>query len=309
MEFITLIPALQAILATSWRLSTPMIYAAMGEIFSEKSGVLNIGLEGCMLIGAFMGFIGGFYTGSAILGLIIALLSGLLVGLLFAFFTITLQVNQVLVGIALNLIGLGMTSFFFRSQFADIVRGVETFKPIPIPFLSDIPFLGEILFKHNFLVYGTIILVPIIAFIFHKTGFGLAIRSVGEHPRAADTMGINVALIRYICVMIGTTLAALGGASMTLAHLDRFVEGMTNGRGFIAMAIVVFGGWSPKGVFATSLLFGFFFSLQLRLQAIANISIPYQFLQAMPYVMSLIVLASAHGKAVTPKALGEPYQK
>jgi simple sugar transport system permease protein len=308
MDVLFLVAIIQTVLASTWRLATPLIYASIGEVFTERSGVLNIGLEGIMLIGAFAGFAGTFYSGSLLVGLVAALAGGLLSGLLFAIFTVTIKANQIVVGAALNLIGLGLTGFLYRALFAGKSQGIEAFAPIDIPFLSDIPFVGEILFRHNILVYGTIVLVLVASFVLYRTAFGLSTRSVGEHPRAADTVGINVTRMRYVGVLIGATLTALGGAYLTMAHTNQFVEGLTTGRGFIALAVVVFGRWSPKGAFWASLLFGFFFALQLRLQAMSDLAIPYQFLQALPYVMTLLVLISLRGRAAMPKALGVPYQ-
>ena len=308
MDVLFLVAIIQTVLASTWRLATPLIYASIGEVFTERSGVLNIGLEGIMLMGAFAGFTGTFYTGSLMIGLLVALASGLLSGLLFAIFTVTIKANQIVVGAALNLIGLGLTGFLYRALFAGKSQGIEAFPPLEIPILSDIPVVGEILFRHNILVYGTIVLVLVASFVLYRTAFGLSTRSVGEHPRAADTVGINVTRMRYVGVLIGTTLTALGGAYLTMAHTNQFVEGLTTGRGFIALAVVVFGRWSPKGAFWASLLFGFFFALQLRLQAMSDLAIPYQFLQALPYVMTLLVLISLRGRAAVPKALGVPYQ-
>ncbi|MGQ9666085.1 MAG: ABC transporter permease [Anaerolineae bacterium] len=300
---------IQTILSATWRLATPIIYASIGEVFTERSGVLNIGLEGFMLLGAFFGFAATFFTGNPAVGALAALVCGIIFGLLFAFFTVTIKANQIVVGAALNLIGLGLTGFLYRAWFVNKAQGVKAFAPINIPFLSDIPFLGDVLFRHNILVYCTVPLVLIAGFILYKTAFGLAVRSVGEHPSAADTAGVSVSMIRYLGVLIGTSLTSLGGAYLTLAHTNQFVEGTTTGRGFIALAVVVFGRWSPKGAFWASMLFGLFYALQLRLQAMANIIIPYQFLQALPYVMTLVTLIIARERTASPKALGVPYRK
>ncbi len=300
---------IQTILSATWRLATPMIYASVGEVFTERSGVLNIGLEGFMLLGAFAGFAATFFTNDLALGILSAIACGLLFGLLFAFFTVTIKANQIVVGAAFNLIGLGLTGFLYRAWFINKAQGIKAFGPINIPVLGQIPFLGPILFQHNILVYSTVALVLLAGFVLYKTAFGLAVRSVGEHPSAADTAGLSVTIIRYAGVLIGTTLTALGGAYLTLAHTNQFVEGITTGRGFIALAVVVFGRWSPAGAFWASLLFGLFYALQLRLQAIANITIPYQLLQALPYAMTLLTLILMRGRAISPKALGTPYQK
>ncbi len=309
MDNILQIVVLQGVLAASWRMATPLIYAAIGEMFAERSGVLNIGLEGIMLIGALTAFGTVHFTGNVIVGLLAAMLIGVICGLLFALFTVTVKANQIVVGVAFNLVGLGLTGFLYRGTFAKIAQGVEAFSPIKISVLSDLPFIGEVLFSHNPLVYGTLILVPVAAFVLYRTSFGLSIRSVGEHPQAADTVGISVSRIRYICVIIGATLAAIGGATLTIALTNQFVEGITSGRGYIALAIVVFGRWSPWGIMGTSLLFGAFFALQLRLQAMSDVNVPYQFLQLLPYIATIIALISVSRKAAEPSALAVPYEK
>ncbi len=297
------------ILAATWRLATPLIYAAIGEVFSERSGVLNIGLEGLMLFGAFAGFAVASFTGSRDLGLLAAILTGILIGALFAVFVVTIKANQIVVGAALNMIGLGMTGFLYRTLFTSMVHGIEVFAPIDIPYLSQIPVLGEILFQHSILTYGTVVLAALATFVLYHTAFGLAVRSLGEHPRAADTVGINVARIRYSCCLIGGALAALGGAFLTMAHTNQFVEQITSGRGFIVLAVVVFGRWKPWGAFWASLLFGVFFAFGLSLQAMTNhLFIPYQFWQALPYIATLVALVGLRGRTLAPKVLGVPYE-
>jgi simple sugar transport system permease protein len=241
--------------------------------------------------------------------LLATVLIGIICGLIFAFFTVTIKANQIVVGVAFNLLGLGLSAFLYRGLFVGTPQGVEVFGPVSIPVLSDLPVLGEILFRHNLLVYGTLILVPVASFVLYKTAFGLSIRSVGEHPKAADTVGIGVARIRYGAVIIGAMLTAIGGATLTIAQTNQFVEGITSGRGFIALAIVVFGRWSPWGVFGTSLLFGAFFALQLRLQAMPDLALPYQALQVLPYLATIIVLISVSRHSAAPRALAVPYRK
>jgi len=307
MEEITFGAFIASVLAATWRLATPLVYASIGEVFTERSGVLNIGLEGVMLTGSFAGFAAVYHLGNVWVGLLAAIGSGLLLGLLFAFFTVTIKANQIVVGAALNLVGMGLTGFLYRTFFAGKPQGAETFGPIRFPVLGDIPFVGEILFSHNLMVYGTLVAAPLGAYVLYKTAFGLSIRAVGEHPRAADTAGISVARYRYYGVLIGTSLTALGGAYLTLAHMNQFLEALTSGRGFIALAVVVFGRWSPKGAFFASLLFGFFYALQLRFQAMPDLAVPYQFFQAMPYIVTVLVLVSVRGRTAMPKALGVPY--
>ncbi len=310
MEFVAILAITQSILAATWRMATPLIYAAVGEVFSERAGVLNIGLEGIMLIGAFAAFATTFYSGSLWLGVLAAVIAGILCGLLFALFTVTIKANQIVVGAAFNMIGTGITGFLYRTYFAQTQQtlSLETFPNIEIPALSNLPFFGEILFRHNILVYGTALLVPIAAFILYRTAFGLSVRSVGEHPKAADTVGINIDRTRYTCVLIATTLTAIGGAYLTLAHANQFVEGIATGRGYIALAAVVFGGWTPLGALGTSLLFGVFYALQLRLQAMSIAFLPYQLMQALPYLATILVLINLRNQARTPKALGIPYK-
>lgn len=307
MDIVFLITLAQTVLGATWRLATPLIYAAVGELFTERAGVLNIGLEGIMLFGAFVGFAVGTATGSPVVGVLAAIAIGMIVGLLFAVFTVTVKANQIVVGAALNMIGLGLTGFAYRTLFNTSTKAVKTFLPLEIPLLSQIPLLGEILFKQSILVYLTLPLIPLAAFLLYHTGFGLAVRSVGEHPRAADTVGISVPGIRYAACAIGGALAGLGGAFLTLSHTNLFVEGMVAGRGFIALAVVVFGRWKPWGVFGASLLFGVFYGLQLHLQAMTRLIIPYQFWQALPYLATLIVLVSLRGRTGAPRALGVPY--
>lgn len=307
MDAVLFVALVQTMLAATWRLATPLIYASVGELFAERSGVLNIGLEGIMLFGAFAGYAAGTVTGSPVIGLLAAIVVGLLLGLLFAVFTVTIKANQIVVGTALNMIGLGLTGFLYRTWFDTSTKNAPTFNPVEIPVLSQIPVLGDIFFKHSILVYATLLLVPLAAFVLYRTGFGLAVRATGEHPKAADTVGINVPRIRYTCILIGAALASIGGAFLTLAHTNMFVEGMVAGRGFIALAVVVFGRWKPWGVFWASLLFGVFYGLQLQLQAMTNSIIPYQFWQALPYLATLIALVALRGRAGAPRALGVPY--
>ena len=212
-----------------------------------------------------------------------------------------------MVGAAINMVGLGLTGFLYRTLFDVNTKPVKTFAPVEIPVLSKIPIIGDIFFKQSMLVYATLVVVPVAAFLLYRTGFGLAVRSVGEHPKAADTVGISVRRIRFAAVRWAHPWRLWAAPSSTLSHTNTFVEGMVAGRGFIALAVVVFGRWKPWGVFGASLLFGVFYGLQLHLQAMTNSVIPYQFWQALPYVATLIVLVSLRGKAGAPRALGVPY--
>lgn len=308
MESLVWIAIIPSVLAATWRMATPLIYAAIGEVFTERSGVLNIGLEGTMLIGAFTAFAGVLLTDNLLVGLGVTVLAGIMIGLLFAFFTVTVKADQIIVGVALNLIGLGMTGFLFRTLFVGTQNAVRTVPVVNVPGLSDLPVVGEILFRQNWMVYGTLLLVPAASFVLYRTALGLSIQAVGEHPRAADTVGIGVSRVRYLGVMIGTTLTAIAGAFLTIAHTNQFVEGITSGRGFIALAVVVFGRWSPKGAFWASLLFGVFFALQLRLQAMPELVVPYQAFQVLPYVATIAALLGLRGRTKAPAALAIPYE-
>jgi ABC-type uncharacterized transport system permease subunit len=300
---------LATLVGADWRLATPLIFAATGEAICERAGVLNIGIEGMMLIGAFFGFAATYATGDLALGFGSGMASGLLAAVVFAVFAVTIKANQIVVGVAINLLGLGLTSFLFRTYFVSTGRGVDIARSLDIPFLSDIPYLGAAVFRQNFLVYATVPIV-IAAWVFlFRTSYGLTIRAVGEYPQAVDFAGRSVALYRYCAVLIGGVLAGLGGAFLTLAHANQFVENITSGRGFIALAIVVFARWSPIRVFFVSLLFGLFYALQLQLQADPSVRIPYQALQALPYLTTIVALMLARNRSDAPSMLGIPYWK
>ena len=300
---------LATMVGADWRLATPLIFAATGEAICERAGVLNIGIEGMMLIGAFFGFAATYATGDLALGFGSGMASGLLAAVVFAVFAVTIKANQIVVGVAINLLGLGLTSFLFRTYFVSTGRGVDIARSLDIPFLSDIPYLGAALFRQNILVYATVPIV-IAAWVFlFRTSYGLTIRAVGEYPQAVDVAGRSVALYRYCAVLIGGVLAGLGGAFLTLAHANQFVENITSGRGFIALAIVVFARWSPIRVFFVSLLFGLFYALQLQLQADPSVRIPYQALQALPYLTTIVALMLARNRSDAPSMLGIPYWK
>lgn len=299
-----------ALLSASIRLTVPILFAALGGMYSERSGVNNIGLEGFMLMGAFTGVVGAYYSGSYWVGALAAIISGVLIAGIFAFATVKVKINQIVSAVATNLLAVGLTSYFFRALFGitTVPITVDSFSPLKIPILSDIPILGDILFSHNILVYICFLLVPISSFILYKTSWGLSIRTVGEHPMAADTVGISVDRLRTICVLISGGLAGLGGAFLSLGQFNMFVDNMVSGRGFIAVAAVIFGKWSPKGILLASLLFGFADALQIRVQMM-DVNIPYQFLLMFPYVLTIIAVTGIVGKSQSPRALGRPYEK
>ncbi len=310
MKDILNITFLIALLSASIRLSVPILFAALGGMYSERSGVVNIGLEGIMLVGAFAGVVGSYFTGSYWIGALVAVLSGILIAALFALITVKIKINQIVSGVAINLLAVGLTSFFYRALFGitTVPITVKAFEPVNIPVLSNIPVIGEIFFRQTILVYVAFILVPISYYIFYKTSVGLSIRTVGEHPMAADTVGIPVNKVRTICVLVSGALAGLGGCFLSLGQFNMFVDNMVSGRGFIAVAAVIFGKWSPKGVLMASLIFGVADALQIRIQ-MSGISIPYQFLLMFPYLLTVVAVTGIVGRTTSPKALGRPYEK
>lgn len=291
-------------------ISVPILFAAIGEIFAERSGVLNLGIEGMMALGAICGFIGAFYTGSLWLGILFGMFAGGLVALLHAFLCITVRSDQIVSGITVWILAEGLTLFLFRTIFGIRTSPptVEGFKDINIPVLSQIPIIGPILFQQNILVYLALISVPLLTIVLFKTTFGLKIRSVGENPLAANALGINVYRVRYVCVVIGGLMAGLGGAYLSLAHVTMLSEEVVAGRGWIAFAIVIFSKWKPYGALGGALLFGCVDALQIRLQT-SGIMFPYQFVVSLPYILTIIVLVMTYGKARAPAALGTPYTK
>ena len=299
------------VLAAGIRLATPILLASLGEIFAERAGVLKIGIEGEMLIGALFGFLGAFYLKNIWLGLLIGMAAAALFSLIAGVMSITLQVDQAITGITLNILALGLTSFVYRFILGTsmIPPSIKALKVLKVPILAQIPILGPIVFQQNVIVYITVfVLVPACTFILFKTTFGLNLRAVGEYPLAADTVGVNVIAVRYICVLVGGLFSGLGGAFMTLAQLNMFTENMTAGRGFIALAAVIFGKWHPVGAMVATLLFGTADALQLRLQAL-GVQVPYQFLLMLPYVLTIIALVGVVKRTNAPAALAVPYEK
>jgi len=288
----------------------PIILAALSGVMCEKSGVVNIGIEGMMLSGAFLAALLGSLTGSQWGGLLAALFGGGLMAALLAVLAIKYKVSQVVAGTAINILATGITSYFSSRylQTNAALNSPPTFKPIAIPLLSKIPIIGPTFFNHTLVVYLTLILVVVIHVMLNYTRWGLRVRAVGEHPRAADTLGINVFKTRYINVILGGMVAGLGGAYLVLSSVARFDELMTAGKGFIGLAAMIFGNWTPFGALGASLIFGFADSLQTKL-AILSVPIPSQFLLMAPYLVTMIVLAGVVGQSRAPAADGQPYEK
>lgn len=295
-------------LAASLRLSVPLGFAALGGLWSERSGVLNIGLEGMLLAGAFAAAAGTFYSGNPWFGVLLALVGGGGVGLLHALLCVTLGVDQLVSGLAINLATAGLTSFLSRLVFKSGIQHLQGIEAIALPGLKDLPLLGPLLFNQDLLVYLLLGLVPLSTYILFRTSLGLSLRAVGEYPRAAETAGISVTLVRYLSVTLSGCLAGLGGAYLVLVHVKFFSEEMSAGKGFVALAALIFGRWHPVSTVLACLLFGATEALQLRIQAF-NLHIPFQLLVMLPYAIALLALVGLAGKSTPPRALGIPYLK
>ena len=295
------------LLASAVSLATPLILAALGEVFAERSGIINLGIEGMMLFSGFVGFVTAYFAGNLWTGVLSAILIGALMSLLFAFLTITLQSNQTVTGLSLNFLGQGLSIYLYRVIFKVTLETprVSPFSNLAIPVLSDIPFIGPVLFNHSLFTYLMFILVPVGLIVIYRTPSGLRTNAVGESPQTADTLGVSVTRIRYICVVIGGGLAGLAGAFYSLVELGAYSDSMVNGRGFIASALVIFGRWDPLWTLGGGLLFGGIDALQNRLQVLGS-PIPSNFLQMLPYVVTILALLIGRRRKA-PSALGIPY--
>ncbi len=301
------VTVLIGILASGIRLATPYLYAAIGETLGQKSGVLNLGVEGQMLLGCFAAFYVVFATGNLWLGLLTAMAVGALMGLAMAFVTVNLRAQQGISGIGFYLFGLGLSDLLFQKMHGS-VETVQGFPKIYIPGLSGIPGIGDIFFSQNILVYIAYLLVPLAWFLLNKTTLGLKIRAVGENPDAADSLGVSVARVRYFTIIVGGTLSGMAGASLSIALLNVFQQNMTSGLGFIAVALVYFGAWKPVGVLGGALLFSMVNSLQLWIQVL-GIPIPSDIAVMMPYVLTIFVLILSVSRVRAPAALTKPFER
>jgi general nucleoside transport system permease protein len=298
---------LVGILASGIRLATPYLYAALGETFGQKSGVLNLGVEGVMLLGAFVSFYTVFVSQNLWLGLLAAILLGALMGLAIGFINVSLKAEQGISGIGVYLFGLGLSDLLFQKTLVT-VETIKGFPPLDFPFLSDIPIIGQIFFRQNLLVYGAYILVPIAWLLLNKTTLGLKIRAVGENPEAADSLGVSVNGVRYFTSIVGGILSSVAGASLSIALLNVFQQNLTSGLGFIAVALVYFGGWRPWGVLVGSLIFSMVNALQLWVQVL-RIPIPSDIAVMMPYVLTILALVIAVQRVRPPAALARPFDR
>ncbi|MBU7013396.1 MAG: ABC transporter permease [Theionarchaea archaeon] len=303
-----MLSSIAILLGATLRISPPIALASIGGAYSERSGIINIGLEGMILMGAFAGVVGTHFLGNPWIGVLCAVLAGGAFGLLHAVLCIQFKANQVVSGVGVNILSLGLTTLLLQIIWGN--RGasdpVSGLKPLSIPLIRDIPYLKDIFDQQNPLVYIMIVIVVAAWVIMFRTPLGLRIRAVGEHPEAADTVGINVHRIQYLSVTASGMLSGLGGAYLSLGWLNLFSQNMSAGRGFIALAANIFGKWNPAGAFGASLLFSFTDALQMKLQGTVAAN---QFIQMIPYVLTILVLAGAVKRAVPPAALGKHYEK
>lgn len=293
-----------AVLASTIRQSTPLILGALCGLIGERSGVVNIGIEGQMLMAAFTAYLANVYIGNLWLATLIGALTGAILGLLLAYMAVTLKMDQIIGGTVINILAVGLTGYFY-------ITGMTTrgkFQPIALGPLADIPLIGPVFFRSGPITYLAIILVFVTHYFLFYTRWGLRTRAVGEHPSAADTVGVNVYRMRYINVIIGGAVAGLAGAFLTLEGVGSFERLMTNGRGFLALAIMIMGKWTPLGSWGAALLFGFTYAMQTQLQ-FWGVDLPPQAIGSLPYILTILVLAGFVGRSRAPAASGQPYEK
>ncbi|MEL7609845.1 MAG: ABC transporter permease [Bacillota bacterium] len=305
-----MIDIIASTLSMAVRVSTPFLYAALGGLIAQRSGIYNFALEGLMLGGAFAGYYFSLISGSALVGFLGVIIAGALFGWLLGYIVIRFGVSQLVVCLGVNTFFLGLTGFFYRvmDRLGTSAALTNMIGDINIPFLGDIPIVGNMLFRQNILVYLAIALFVFYAWFMRRTEYGMALRAIGENPAVAQTAGIPVFRYRYGAMMVSGSLAMLGGAYLTLSQISRFAENMIEGRGWIAIAAIILGRWSPLGTFGASLLFGAAMALSNQMQ-ILNVGLPYQVTMMVPYILSMIALVGAGGRAHGPAALGKPYMK
>lgn len=299
---------IQDLMLSTVRMATPILIVALAELYSERAGMVNIGLDGIMAFGSLIGFLVSYITGSPYLGILAGALGGISINMVYAFCTIHLGAQQIVYGMAINIFAPALASFIYKIYFGinSTLIKANLMAIVPIPLLSKIPFIGPILFNHTPIVYLAYLFVPFTYVFFNKTKMGLNYKAVGEYPKAAESLGINVVLQKYIASIICGAVAGIGGAYLTTCYISTYSDGVVSGRGFIALSAVIFGRWMPSGVLIAALLFGFTDALQLRLQIMSS-DTPYQLLAMIPYISTLFVLAFLGIKKSGPKAKGKPY--
>jgi len=301
------LPVVIGILVSAIRLATPYLYAAVGEAFAQTSGVVNLGVDGIMLVGAYAAFFVALTTGNLWLGVLAAMFVGLLMGLLMSVISVTLKAEQGISGIGLYMFGLGLSSVLFKVTIGT-VKTVVGFQPVKLPLLGDIPVIGEIFFRQSLPVYGAFLLVPLAWWFMEKTTWGLRIKAVGQNPAAADSLGVSVDKVRYFSVCLGSVLAGLAGASLSIALVNLFQENLTAGQGFIAVALVYFGGWRPLGIMGGALLFSIVNAFQLWMQVL-GVKIPSDVAVMLPYLLTIAALAVAVNRVGQPAALNKSFER
>lgn len=297
--------------AAAVRIASPLIFATMGELICERAGVLNLGIEGIMTVGAFAGWLTVYQGGDLWLGVLIAALAGAAFGLLHGFLVVPLGLSQHVTGIGITLLATSLSYYIYRIAFPQVTSPpkIEPFQPWPIPGLSEVPVIGEALFRQTPLTYFAFLAVAFVAWFLYRTPVGLAVRTVGENPAAAEAQGISVTAVRMGAVAGGSALMAIGGAFLTMSAFNSFYFDMINGRGWICIALVVFGSWRPGKALLGALLFAAFDAYQLRLQQLAGGYVPYQVFLMLPYILSIIALIVMSRRAAYPRALMVPYRK
>lgn len=293
------------------RMATPLIFGTLGELICERAGVLNLGIEGIMTLGAMVAWMWVYQGGGLWSAVLVAAAFGALFGLLHSGFSVYLGVSQHVTGIGITLLASALSYFAFRMLLPDVTTPpkIDPFQPYPVPGLSELPFLGEVLFTQSPLTYLAFLLVPVVAYGLYRTPLGLAVRMVGENPMAVEAQGIDVHRLRSGAVMLGSAFMAVGGAFLTISVFDAFYIGMINGRGWICVALVIFASWRPGKALLGALLFAAFEALQIRVQQSASAFIPYQFFLMMPYVLSILAMIVMSRRAAYPKALLVPFRK
>jgi len=301
---------ISGLIGAMMRMATPIIFATLGEILAERSGVLNLGIEGIMLMGAMTGFLVSISTGSLWFGVFMAALVGMALGMLMAFLSVHLGLSQHVSGLGITLFAAGLAMFIYRLHFGSptVPPTVKPFQQIAIPWLSEIPVIGPGLFKQYSLTYIAWLLVPALSILLYKTNVGLKIRTVGENPIVADTVGVNVALTRTLCLVVGGALMGVGGAFLTLAHQNMFLIDVIGGRGWVAIAMVIFGNWDPVKGTLGALIFGCLDGLQLRLQGL-GFKLSFHVFLMIPYLLTIVALVSVSRKASVPAGLLKPYRR
>ncbi len=293
------------------RIATPLVFGTIGELFAERSGILNLGIEGIMMLGAMTGFTTTYFTGSLWLGVAAAMATGMVAGVLMGVLTVSLGLSQHVSGIGITLLCTGLSFFFYRLIFGQpsTIPGITSFQPVAVPVLSAIPVIGPVLFNQFALVYLAAFVVIAAAWVLHRTPWGLNLRTVGENPHAAYSAGVSVTGIRYQALIVSGALMGLGGAFLSMAQFNAFTFGVISGRGWVCIALIVFGQWSPWKSAGGALLFAFIDALQLRLQASSVINLPYQLFLMMPFVLTIIGMALVSRNAHAPAALLKPFRK